>query len=58
MRRGRRDLADEQDRSWLRIREIEAESANRRAESGEVGTSYVVTSFGFQRSRPEPVEEH
>jgi DNA-binding transcriptional ArsR family regulator len=61
--RGRDDLAHEQDRSWLRIKEIEAESANRRAESGEAGTTYVVTSYGYERSRteaPEPVppEKH
>jgi hypothetical protein len=56
---GRADLADEQDRSWLRIKEIEAESANRRADSGDSGTTYVVTSFGYQRSRtqaPAPVK--
>lgn len=51
--RGRADLAAEQDRSWLRIKEIEAEAANRRAESGEAGTTYVVSSFGYQRSRTE-----
>lgn len=50
---GRADLATEQDRSWLRIKEIEAESANRRAESGDPGTTYVVTSFGYRRSRTE-----
>jgi DNA-binding transcriptional ArsR family regulator len=52
-RRGRDELAQEQDRSWLRIKEIEAESANRRAESGETGTTYVVTSYGYERSRTE-----
>ena len=51
---GRRDLADEQDRSWLRIREIEGEAANRRASSGDDGGTFVVTSFGYPRSRPEP----
>lgn len=50
---GRDDLAAEQDRSWLRIKEIEAESANRRAESGDPGTTYVVTSYGYKRSRTE-----
>ena len=56
---GREDLAEEQDRSWERIQEIEAESANRRAETGEPGTTYVVTSFGYERSRteaPAPLE--
>lgn len=50
-RQGREELADEQARSWSRIQEIEAESANRRAESGEPGITYVVTSFGYKRSR-------
>lgn len=57
-KRGREDLADEQARSWQRIEEIEAESANRRAESGEPGVTYVITSLGYRRSRncaPEPV---
>jgi DNA-binding transcriptional ArsR family regulator len=57
-RQGREDLADEQARSWRRIQEIEAEAANRRAISGESGTTYVVTSFGYERSRssaPEPL---
>lgn len=55
---GREDLAAEQERSWARIIEIEAESANRRAKSGEAGKTYVVTSFGYERSRtsaPEPL---
>jgi DNA-binding HxlR family transcriptional regulator len=50
---GRIDLAEEQDRSWLRMQEIEAEAANRRARSGDAGTTYVVTSFGYERSRTE-----
>jgi hypothetical protein len=53
---GRNDLADEQRRSWERMMEIEAESANRRAETGEPGVSYVVTSLGYERSRTEPPE--
>jgi hypothetical protein len=48
---GRDDLADEQERSWGRMMEIEVESANRRAESGEPATTYVVTSLGYERSR-------
>lgn len=54
---GRDELADEQLRSWKRIEEIEAEAAARRLKSEEPGVSYIVTSFGFQRSRnsaPEP----
>jgi DNA-binding transcriptional ArsR family regulator len=48
---GRKDLADEQGRSWERMKEIEAEAATRRAESGEPGVTYVITSLGFERSR-------
>jgi DNA-binding transcriptional ArsR family regulator len=57
--RARNDLADEQTRSWERIQEIEAESANRRAKSGEPAVTYVVTSLGYERSRtsaPPPVD--
>jgi hypothetical protein len=50
---GRDELADEQARSWERMMEIEAESTNRRAESGEPATTYVVTSLGYERSRTE-----
>lgn len=55
----REDLAEEQARSWERIKEIEAESANRRARSGEPPVTYVVTSLGYERSRssaPAPVD--
>jgi DNA-binding transcriptional ArsR family regulator len=57
-RQGRDDLADEQTRSWARQHEIEAEAANRLAETGEPGVTFVVTSFGYERSRtsaPDPV---
>lgn len=56
--RGRIDLADEQARSWTRMTEIEAESTSRRIRSGDPGTTYVITSLGYERSRteaPEPV---
>jgi len=56
---GRDDLADEQARSWERMMEIEAESANRRAESPDAGITYVIASLGYERSRteaPEPVD--
>jgi DNA-binding transcriptional ArsR family regulator len=48
---GRDDIAEEQARSWVRVQEIEAESAARRAESGEPATSIIVTSLGYMRSR-------
>jgi DNA-binding transcriptional ArsR family regulator len=50
-KQGREDLADEQTRSWERMKEIACESANRRAKTGEPGRSYIVTSFGYERSR-------
>jgi DNA-binding transcriptional ArsR family regulator len=48
---GREDLADEQRGSWERIREVEAQAANRRADTGECGITYVVTSLGYERGR-------
>jgi DNA-binding transcriptional ArsR family regulator len=52
--RGRDDLADEFARSWARAQEIEAESADRRAESGEEAVSVVVCMQGFERCRTSP----
>ncbi len=52
---GREDIADEQARSWARIREIEAEAADRRAKSGENATSVIVAEMGFIRHRTAPV---
>jgi DNA-binding transcriptional ArsR family regulator len=62
-RRGRADLSEEQTRSWARQHEIEAESANRMAESGKTGITYVISLFGFERCRtpapkPAPTEKH
>jgi DNA-binding transcriptional ArsR family regulator len=51
---GRRDIADEQARSWERVREIEAESTARRAGSGEDAQSIIVTLLGYERSRTSP----
>lgn len=48
---GREDLADEQAESWGRIRGIAGDAANRMAESGEKGVTYVVHIFGYERSR-------
>jgi hypothetical protein len=48
---GRQDLAEEQVRWWERTQEIEAESTNRRAESGEDATSMLITQFGYERAR-------
>jgi DNA-binding transcriptional ArsR family regulator len=51
---GRADIADEQAKFWERVKEIEAESTNRRAESGEEAESVVVASLGFKRERTAP----
>lgn len=48
---GRRDLADVNARSWDRMMEIEAESADRRAASGEEGVSIVVSLLAHERTR-------
>jgi hypothetical protein len=55
-KQGRNDLADEQQRNWDRMEEIACEAANRRAESGEPGTMYIITSYGYERHRSEPPE--
>jgi DNA-binding transcriptional ArsR family regulator len=49
---GRQDIAEEQARSWERMREIEAEATSRRAESGEDPVSIIVSSLGHERFRP------
>lgn len=48
---GRRDISEEQERSWKRVQEIEVESTNRRTESGEDATSIIVTQLGYERAR-------
>lgn len=58
---GRRELLAEQERLWHRAREIEADSTNRRASSGEDATSMVVAQWGFERAweppAPAPVSD-
>lgn len=51
---GRQEIADEQERSWQRLRDIEVESTNRRAASGEEATSIIVSQAGFERARKAP----
>jgi DNA-binding transcriptional ArsR family regulator len=53
---GRSDLAEEQMKWWHRVQEIQAESANRCAGSGEETESVIVAIMGFLRERtaPEP----
>jgi DNA-binding transcriptional ArsR family regulator len=56
---GREALAEEQNESWERMKTISGDSANRIAESGEKGVTYVVTSFGYERCRtsaPSPLD--
>jgi DNA-binding transcriptional ArsR family regulator len=51
---GRQDIADEQQRLWSRMQEIECESTNRRAESGDEAQSIIVADMGFERERTAP----
>lgn len=51
---GREEIADEQERSWGRFRDIEVEATNRRAASGEDAISILVSQTGFKRARKGP----
>jgi DNA-binding transcriptional ArsR family regulator len=53
--KGREAIADEQERHWNRITEIEAESTGRCAETGEEATSIIVANMGFERERTAPL---
>jgi len=48
---GRREIAEEQVRSWKRIREIEGKAERRCAESDEEPFSVIVTGLSFKRWR-------
>lgn len=52
--KGQKDLEDENSRYLERVREIEAESTNRRADSGEDSTSMLVSLSVFERARKAP----
>lgn len=52
---GRKLLADEQDRFWERVQQIEAEAINRSAKSGQKTKSYIVGEWGYERARNAPV---
>jgi len=58
--RGREEIADEQARSWKRIREIEEKAQSRCAESREEPFSVVVTGLSYKRWRTatRPDNEH
>ncbi len=49
---GRQEIADEQERSWQRIQEIEIEATNRRADSNEEAVSILVAQSRL-RARPQ-----
>lgn len=51
---GRQEVADEQERSWRRLTEIQLESLTRASSSGEETASYVVGQIGFERARKAP----
>jgi DNA-binding transcriptional ArsR family regulator len=51
---GREEVSEEQVAFWDRLVEIEAESTNRVAVSGEDTVSYVVGELGFERARKAP----
>ncbi len=53
-KQGRREMAEEQDRSWKRLEKIEADSLNRVVGSGEKTVSYIVGQVGFRRARTAP----
>ncbi len=48
---GRKDMAEENARSWERRQEIEAESVDRRAITGEEGVSVIVSLLVHERCR-------
>lgn len=48
---GRKDMAAENARSWNRRAEIEAESTDRRAETGEKGVTVIVSLLAHERAR-------
>jgi len=51
---GRKEVSEEQVAFWDRLTEIEADSMNRVAVSGEDTISYVVGELGFERARKAP----
>lgn len=55
---GRAEIADEQERSWATIQEIEAKATNRRAESGEEAVSILASQTGFVRARKASTPPH
>ena len=54
---GRREIAVEQERSWARMGEIEAEAEKRARQSENPLRPIIVTSYGYERSRTPPSPE-
>jgi DNA-binding transcriptional ArsR family regulator len=49
---GRKEVLAERVRSFERLQDIKARNADRLAQSGQAGTTTIVSLFGFERSRP------
>ncbi|HEU4736757.1 MAG TPA: helix-turn-helix domain-containing protein [Solirubrobacterales bacterium] len=49
---GQQDAQEAQHEFWQRIKEIDAETANRVALSGEKTTSTIIAALGFERFKP------
>jgi hypothetical protein len=49
---GRKEVLAERVRSYERLQDIKAKNANRLAQSGEAGTTTIVSLLSFERSRP------
>jgi DNA-binding transcriptional ArsR family regulator len=49
---GQREAQEAQHEFWERIKEIDADTANRVTESGEPTTSTIVAALGFERFKP------
>lgn len=53
---GRREIAEEYAESYERMKDIGGRAAARLCESGETGTTTIITATAFQRSRPRRPE--
>lgn len=54
-KQGREELADRLEACWKDVEQIQVDSINRSAESGEELTSMLVSQTGFERARKAPV---
>lgn len=53
---GRKELADHLAESYETVKDIQGKAATRMCESGETGTTTIVTATAFDRCRPSPPE--